>query len=415
MIARRNVWSGLLAFAAACPIATLSAQVASSVSRDSAGVRLVDNAAPLWTPRTAWTLSAAPILTIGPDGGSAYQFSRIAAAMKLGDGRIVIADRAALQLQFFDASGRHMRTVGGKGEGAGEFSDIGMVTRLPGDSLAVESVRHTSIFAPDGSFVRHVSYGPFALGLLQVPFVAVLGRFDNGTAVVVDFPQGRRAPHGAARFVDSSTVLLVSASGAVLRDVGRVPAAAFAASVGAPTPLTFGPELVHASARNRVVMGFGNEFAVREYDDTWTLRRIIRRAWTPRSLTAADLDTYVDAWMTTWSTETGAKRDRERLAQINAPYPDALPAFSDLLASASGELWLRDPSLVGAPACWCLSGLSDTPSTWTVFDASGVWLGTVRMPARFTPSEVGTDYVLGYLRDTANAPRVVMYRIVKPR
>jgi hypothetical protein len=79
----------------AYPIANLSAQVAGAVARDSAGVRIVDNAAPSWTPRTAWTLSAAPILTIGPDGGSAYQFSRIAAALKLGDGRIVIADRAA--------------------------------------------------------------------------------------------------------------------------------------------------------------------------------------------------------------------------------------------------------------------------------------------------------------------------------
>jgi len=411
----RDVCRGVLALLA-FPLSTrLTAQVAPSVSRDSAGIRIIDNAAPVWAPGKGWTLSSSPMLTIGPDGGPASQFSRIASAIQLGNGLIVVAERAQLQLRFFDAAGRHVRTVGGKGQGPGEFADIGMVMPLPGDSLAVESVRHTSIFAPDGQFVRHVRYGPFAPGLLQVPFVAVLGRFGNGTAVVGDFPQGRHAPRGAARWVDSSTLLLVDQSGAVIRDVGRVPAAAFAASVGAPTPLTFGPEMVHASTMNRVYMGFGNDFAIREYDDSWTLRRIIRRAFTPRPFTTPELDAYVDAWMTMWSKETGAKRDRERLAQINAPFPDALPAFSDLLASPTGELWLRDASLSGAPACWCLSGLSDIPSTWSVFHADGRWLGAVQMPARFTPTDVGADYVLGHLRPLDGAPRVVMYRIVKPR
>jgi len=391
------------------------AQSTGTTVRDSGGVRIVDNARPAWSARTAWTLSAAPVLTIGTTAGGEAHFGRIAGATRLRDGRIVVAERASLQLRTFDSTGRHLRTVGGKGQGPGEFSDIGVMMRLPGDSLAVESMRYSSIFAPNGEFVRQVRYGPFAPGLLQVPFVAVIGRFDDGSAVVGDFPQGRSVPRGAARWVDSSTFLLVDPSGAVVRDVRRVPAASFAASVGAPQLLTLGPELVHASAANHVYLGFGDQYAIREYDASWTLRRIIRRAWTPTPLSLRDLDSYVDAWMTMWSKETGAKRDRERLAQINAQYPDALPAFSDLLASPSGELWLRDPALAGAAACMCLSGVTDTPSTWNVFDLDGQWLGEVQMPARFTPAEIGPDYVLGQLRDTDNVLRVVMYRIVKPR
>ncbi len=400
----------LLAFA----VSRAAAQAATPAVRDSAGVRIIDNAAPAWTSRTAWTLSPAPVVVLGPRAEPEYRFSRMASATRLSDGRLVVTDRGDLTLRIFDSTGHHLRTIGGKGQGPGEFADIGMVTRLPGDSLAVESMRHTSIFAPDGQFVRHVRYGPFAPGLLQVPFVAVLGRFDDGTAVVGDFPQGRRAPRGAARWVDSSTLLLVDASGAVVREVGKAPAAAFAASVGAPTPLTFGPEMVHASVGNRVYMGFGNEFAIREYDASWTLRRIIRRAFTPRPLSGKELDTYVDEWMTMWSKETGAKRDRERLAQSNAPYPDALPAYSDLLASPAGELWLRDPDLTGAAACWCLSATSSAPSRWTVFGADGRWLGEVQMPAQFKPLELGADYVLGQLRDATGVPQLVMYRLVRP-
>ncbi len=392
-----------------------SAQSTTSTARDSAGIRIVESNAPRWTRRQAWTLSQKPVLEIGSHDGSAHEFSRIAAVTRLHDGRIVVAERADLQLRMFDSTGRHIRTVGRKGQGPAEFSDIGLMMRLPGDSLAVESLRYTSIFAPNGEFVRQVRYGPFAPGLLAEPFVAVLERFSDGSAVVGDLPQGRGNAQRASRWVDSSTLLLVNSAGAVERYLDRVPAVTFAATVAAPRPLTFGPELVHASAADRVFLGFGDQYEIREYDATWTLRRIVRRAWTPTILSARDVDGYVDAWMTLWSTDKGLVRERDRLARRNAAFPDVLPAFVDLLASPSGELWLRDPDLRDAARCACLSSAAAGPSTWNVFEASGRWLGAVRMPARFTPAEVGSDYVLGHRRDADDALRVVMYRIVKPR
>ena len=384
-------------------------------ARDSAGVHIVESAAPFWATGKAWTLSASPVLVIGKQGDPAYMFSRVAAATRMTDGRIVVAERAALQLRFYDATGRHLRTTGAKGQTPGEFTDVGMMQRLPGDSLAVESARYTSIFTPDGNFVRQVHYGPFAPGLLEVPWVAVLGRFPDGSAIVGDFPQGRRGPRGAVRWVDSSTLLLVDAQGAVTRELGRVPSATFAHGVNAPVRLTFGPELVNASAAGYVFMGFSDQYEIQAFDASGTLRRIIRRAWTPKPLTSLDLSTYIDAWMLLWSTETGVKRERDRLGQMNRPFPDVLPAFADLLASETGELWLRDPDLSAAPGCGCLSGVAVTPSTWSVFDADGRWLGEVQMPPRFTPLEVGRDYVLGQTRDAQDVVRVVMYRLLKPR
>ena len=114
------------------------------------------------------------------------------------------------------------------------------------------------------------------------------------------------------------------------------------------------------------------------------------------------------------STDKGTVRERDRLARLNMSFPDALPAFVDLLASPSGELWLRDPDLARAAACACLTSVTAGPSTWSVFDASGRWLGRVTMPTQFTPAEVGRDYVLGQLRDAGGLLRIAMYRIVKP-
>ncbi|MGV3709865.1 MAG: hypothetical protein ACO1Q7_13605 [Gemmatimonas sp.] len=395
------------------PAGTASAPA--SVSRDSAGIRIVENARPQWTARSAWTLSPKPVLSIGGGDDPLYRFARVGTATRLQDGRIVVGERADVHLRIYDSTGKHLKTVGKRGSSAGEFTDIGLISRLPGDTLAVESMQYTSVFAPNGDFIRKVTYGPFEPGLLQTPFTAVLGRFDDGSVVVGDLPQGRRGGRGAARWVDSSTLLLVDASGALIRAIDRVPSVSFGANVNAPTRLTFGPELVQASTGGRVLLGFGDAYTLSEYDSSWTLRRIIRRAWKPTPLTTADITTYVDAWMNQWSTDKGAVRERDRLARLNASYPDALPAFVDLLVAPSGEIWLRDPELRGASNCGCLTGVTAAPSRWSVFDSSGRWLGTVQMPQQFTPAEVGRDYVLGSQRDAKDIVRVVMYRIVKPR
>lgn len=389
------------------------AQAPASTAKDSAGIRIIRSTRPLWTATSGWSLSTKPVLSFSDSADGTNKLNRIAGVLRLSDGRVVVAESRDAQLRVYDAHGTFTQSIGKRGSRAGEFTDIINMTRLAGDTIAVESAEYTSIFAPNGGFVRRVRYGPFEPGLMQSPFTAVVGRFANGTAVVADIPPGRRA--GGAHWIEWSTLVLVDTMGSAIRTVDRVPSVAFGAHVNAPVRLTFGPELVQASASNHVYIGFGNDFSIREYDDSWTLRRIIRRAWSPTPLTKSDITTYVDEWMTLWSTDKGAVRDRDRLARLNASYPDSLPAFVDMLAMPSGELWLREPELKGASLCACLTGVTVVPSKWMVFDSNGRWLGRVIMPVNFTPSEIGRDYVLGTMRDANNVARIAMYKIQKPR
>ncbi|MBI4499732.1 MAG: hypothetical protein HY700_01100 [Gemmatimonadetes bacterium] len=393
----------------------VASSAAAQATRDSAGIRIVDNAKPVWAPGREWRLSEKPILDIGGGAGADYELRRIVGLTRLSDRRVAAADQSTLQLKFYDASGHHLKSVGGKGQGPGEFRDFSTITRLPGDSIAVEMARMTTIVAPSGAFVRNVQFGPFAPGVLQIPFVVALGRFDNGTAVVMDYPQGQRRPAGAQRWVDSSSLFLVDHGGAVVRALGKVPVVVFVAGTTHPTPLDFGPGALHASSGRAIYLGFSDQYAIRVYNSDWTLERIIRRAWTPHSLTARDLDTYVDGWMQMWTKKTGAEREAERKEMREQPYPEFLPAYSAILATPAGDLWVREPDLTGAPGCWCLAGLSTVPSTWSVFDADGQWLGDIAMPPRFIPLEIGADYVLGRSRDRDDVPHAVMYRLDKPR
>ena len=56
-------------------------------------------------------------------------------ATRLSDGRIVVANSGDGQLRVFDASGIHVATWGGQGEGPGEFGNLVRVEPWPGDSI----------------------------------------------------------------------------------------------------------------------------------------------------------------------------------------------------------------------------------------------------------------------------------------
>jgi hypothetical protein len=231
----------------------------------------------------------------------------------------------------------------------------------------------------------------------------------------MDFPQGQGRPAGAQRWVDSSSLFLVDPAGGVIRSVGKAPMAVFVAGPTRPSPLDLGPDAPHASSGRAIYLGFTDQYAIRVYDSEWKLERIIRRAWTPRRLTSRDLDTYVDGWMQMWSKKTGPEREAERKKMREETYPELVPAYSAILATPTGEIWVREPDLTGAPGCWCFNGLSTVPSKWSVFDAGGRWLGDVAMPPRMIPLEIGADYVLGRSRDADDLPHAVMYRLDKPR
>ena len=396
-----------------------AAPAAAQGTRDSAGVRIVENVRPAWAPAQAWRLSERPVLVLGGTGAD-DKLGRIAGLTRLSDGRVVVADQSSLQLRFYDASGRPLQSVGGTGpvpvvDGFRAVAGFQSIARLPGDSLAVESTGLAWIFTPAGTLARTVQFGPFAPGVLQTPYPMPLGRFGNGTTVVADYPQGRQGPAGARQWVDSASLFLADRGGAVARPLGRVPVVTFVAGANHAAPMDLGPQALWASSGNTFYWGFGDEYAIRAYDADWKLRRIVRRAWTPRPLTGGEIDAYVDGWLKMWSKRTGAELEAERREMRAGTYPDKLPAYSAILAGPTGEIWLREPDMTGAPGCWCLAGLSTVPSEWSVFDAEGRWLGQVAMPPRFIPTEVGVDYVLGRSREADDVTRAVMYRLEKPR
>jgi hypothetical protein len=92
-------------------------------------------------------------------------------------------------------------------------------------------------------------------------------------------------------------------------------------------------------------------------------------------------------------------------------YAITVPAFSQFIPDRVGRLWVREAHVADAAGAGALNRMPLVPSTWSVFDSTGSWLGDVGMPAKFWPMDVGANYVLGSALDEDDVPTVVMYRL----
>ncbi|MFW6201430.1 MAG: 6-bladed beta-propeller, partial [Gemmatimonadota bacterium] len=111
---------------------------------------VVSSPAPAPGDAPAWRLVEE--LRLGQSTGTGPDiFGNIMAVETDRQGRIYIADNHAHEIRFFDAAGRFLRTVGGQGEGPGEFNLISGVLWHPDGMLWVMDPRNFRLTALSGS------------------------------------------------------------------------------------------------------------------------------------------------------------------------------------------------------------------------------------------------------------------------
>jgi hypothetical protein len=375
-------------------------------SRDSAGVLIVENTRPAWSDSERVWLATNPRLVIGNNTDSAYRFQQVRGVMLLADGRIAVADGASLQLRMFTPQGRFLSVSAGKGTGSGQLLNMHWVGRLHGDTIAVDAgLSNLALYSSTGHFVRTVALSP--------PEGGPTGRFllvevlKNGARVAAPLPHPAPRTIGS-RWTDSLALRLVTRSKDSVRELGTFPYLEFEQVSSGPMAVWLSAIGVFAAGDDRFYAGFGNHYAIRVYTSKGILQSIIRRSWRPEPITADDWEHWVVEWSKLWVKTTGAERDREVQKVREEPWAEELPAFSQFIVDLSGRLWVRAAHWQDAIGAGSLTDIPAVPSTWSVFDVRGRWLGDVRMSAGFQPFEIGTDYVTG-IRRTDGVNQVVIY------
>jgi len=374
------------------------------VFRDSAGIQIVENLAPAWAEGEGWQVAGEPSLDIGTaDGEYAYLFNGVLGAVRLDDGRIVVADGGSATLRWYDADGTFLFQRGGLGPGPEEFERLGAPLNSPGpESIVLPSgLDRFSVYDSEGArrdirIPRGVRYVEDPVRLPDGSFLAWVG-YVGGVPRTPD-----RFPRILLRIADDGSALDTVAT---LDGVGQIQADYQAVrggvSIGARW-LHLGPMTDMEVVGSEVVLGTASDHQVVYMDPTAQVRRIIRWPGPDLVLTAADRDAFVE-----WQVEAARARGVEDLANLRAmarelPLTDRYPAYWGIRADAEGNLWIRDRNELG-----------QRDERFMVLDPSGRLLGEVAMPEGFRTLQIDAHQVLGLWRDDLGVEHIQVYELLK--
>lgn len=377
---------------------------------DSAGVRIVENGGPRWNDGKAWTVGAEPSIEIGTvDGAAEYQLSRVRGAVRLGDGRIVIALGDVKELRYYDASGRYLTTSGRAGGGPGEFKGLDAVHPYRGDSVVAwdPDSRRVSVFGADGRFGRAATLG--GNEALSMYLRGVLGDGSLVLEPTRTLQEMVMLREGEQR--DTVTYLHYTADGRFADTLGaradREQVTSRAGNLTTQPSVLFGRDSYIAAGGGRVFVGESDTFRIDALASDGAPVMSIRRPGPLRPVRREQLARVRAA------EEEQRRRVNSQIAAVTngampartegeVPARETIPAFDRLIVDVAGNLWVRD--YLVAP---------DDVSRWSVFDPEGRWLGMVETPAGLDVHQIGSDWILGTVKDELDVEYVRLYPLVK--
>lgn len=399
MIARAAMLAAALLLSAGCD-GGRSDGPASVQTRDSAGVRIVENrgAAP---PVPAWTVDTLPLVSIGGDGQPGGPLFQVTDAMRLPDGRIVVASAGTQQVRFYGADGALLRAVGRAGEGPGEFRTPFWLGRLRGDSVAVwdAGLRRFSILSPAGDFGRAVQPS----GSLGV-FPRIMGVLPDDRFVVAASTSAQVLPPPGQPRRDTAAYVVVDGTGAVVDTLGLFAGTEMVA-VGTPEtgfvmrPRPFGRQTVAAVRDGRLYVATADAYQVAVYEPEGGLRAVYRAERQAIPVTQQDQEDYRRTLVTLGGDAQSRAKSAALLDAVS--FPAEMPPLTAMEVDSAGNLWLREPQKPG----------DDAQPTWTVLDRDGRVLGTARLPRGLGVRQIGGDWVLGVVVDADQVEHVRLYRL----
>ena len=365
---------------------------------------------------SVWGVEATlvPEVSIGElEGPDEYLFGQIWSLAVDDDRNVYVFDEQAQHVRVFDANGTYMRTVGGRGEGPGEFSRAEAIAVFPDGRLAVRDPGNmrVQVFDSDTGETDEWEYNSGNAYRAGSPLYTDV----RGRTFLLTTDQSR-----------DNIVILLGSEGVHLdtlpepsMDYERFTVRAehvteeSSSSVTALVPFTHAFFwAVHPSGH--FLTGLSSDYSIDLGRDEGVLR--IKRDYDPVPV-------------------SDGERDHERASLVRmirfsvpdwtwdgSPIPDHKPVFQELLAGRDGRIWVRlstegqrvenenhDPeNPFSDPVIW------RTPIRYDVFESDGTYLGVVVPPDDYSASPdpvIDGDRVWAVTRDELGVERVVRYRI----
>ena len=327
------------------------------------------------------------ILRLGEDTDeSAFLFGEIAGLAVDSKDRILIADRQPPSVAVFSMDGEWLGSVGGVGEGPGEYVSVSGVAVGLSDSIYVMDSRKRilSVYDPtDFTYVR------------QIRFPRAEEDWGRATSVVGISDHGPIMQYNTLILSDNigkprhSYVVLTSWAGERIRELARLPTLEMHVGLGPDGgPTVAGIKyarrpMFELSASQLLYSGWNAAIDILVTSLAGDTVRTIRRPHDPVPLTRNDVPAHLDA-------------------EARKMYPEFKPAYRYFTIDDQDNIWIKD--YVEAPA---------SEARWQVLDSEGRMIGQVMLPRTLGLYVIDTANALAYgrLSNESGEPVVVVYSV----
>ena len=329
------------------------------------------------------------ILRLGEDTDeNAYLFGRIVGLAVDSKDRILVADLRPPSVAVFSLDGEWLGSVGGVGEGPGEFVTVGGVFVSPSDSVYVMDSRLGSGFPRlnvyDPTDFTYVRQSQFAYDEDWGIATSAVGVSDHGPIMeysTIVLPDNAGEPR-------NSYAVLTSWAGERIRELARLPDLGLYVGLNPDRgpfarEAEFAPNSVfELSASQLFYSGWNTEIDILVTSLAGDSVRTIRR---PHD--RVPLKRNFPAWL--------EKEAREM-------YPEFKPAYRYFVIDDQDNIWIKD--YVEAPA---------SEARWQVLDSEGRMIGQVLLPRTLRLYVIDTANALAYgtLRNESGEYILVVYSI----
>ena len=347
----------------------------------------------VWDSATTWRI-VEEVRIGAADGAGPDMFGRISTFDVGPTGEFYVLEGQAQELRVFGRTGAHVRTIGRKGGGPGEFQEVVGLAWAPDGNLWVidPSNARISVFDTAGNYLtNHRALG----GMIIFPWP---GGFDE---------EGWFYNYAPNPNVQGYETVLVRYDDQ-LEPVDTIwpPRDEDVAFFESPTEtggwmragVPFRPGLVwRLSPTGHIWFALTGTYQLFQSTLQGDTLRVISREFTPLPVTAEDVDSAVARLE--WFTRQGGKIDLSR-------FPGVQPALRTFYLDDEGNIWVLPRTREG------LSG-----HVLEVFDPQGRFLGSVRVPVALSPYPppiFRNGMIYGVTLDELEVPYLFRARIIKP-
>lgn len=374
----------------------------------------------------AGTWATVPAYEIGSPHGERASFQRIS-DIRLGDDgqRIHVADPREAQVTVWTPEGSLLLSVGGEGEGPGEFRGSTGAIHLTRDGFQVQDRDHFVLFAVDGRHLAtvpvpsSVTYRGFRfrpLAMLEDGSLLVYPSVDSGSRMgwwgddsVDELPVVRLGEGDGRWTVDTVAVLDVKDEILGTGDPDNLTLTMFMFQ-----PYRDSDQVFYNAKSQSVVLvrmrGLGpGEVDLTELSAQGETVWSRRMSFAPLTLSASDVDEMVEALAEHLANAPGRSASLlgdARSAVREALYvPEHYPPVQDVVLASNGELWMRTFEDAGTDSLnvWHAVRVGETDSP----------VRRILLPTSFSPHDATDTHVWGSRRDAFDVRYVVGRQLIR--